>query len=378
VERQHPHQVCRPWLLFHEMKEDHMASTIIGVDPHKRSHTAVVLDECEEICAQLRVEASPRRVDRLLAWAPAGERLWAIENANGLGRLLAQQLLARGETVVDVPATLSARARKLSGHSARKTDEFDARSVVIAASHNRGLRQVVAEDDTMVLRMLVDRRWQLVSQRQRTIVQLHALLTEMVPAGAAAHLSSKKAARLLTTIRPHGAVEQTRKQMARELLADWRRQNTAITKATRRLSDQVGAHNTTLTEIYGIGTVGAATILGLVGDIGRFPTRGHFAAFNGTAPLEASSGDVRRHRLSRRGDRQLNKVLHVAARTQARHGGPGQIYYERKLAEGKSKMEALRALKRQLSDVVYRRLLADQQAREAARGGQTGTSPKAA
>ncbi|MDP8928005.1 MAG: IS110 family transposase [Actinomycetota bacterium] len=171
-------------------------TTIIGIDPHKRSHTAVVLNECEQIAAQLRVEASPRQVDQLLAWAPVGVRLWAIENANGLGRLLAQQLVARGEAVVDVPATLSARARKLSGHSGRKTDEHDARSVAIAAAHNRGLRQVVAEDGTVVLRLLLDRRWQLVSQRQRTVCQLHALLTEMVPAGAATHLSCKRAARL--------------------------------------------------------------------------------------------------------------------------------------------------------------------------------------
>ncbi|MDP8929610.1 MAG: IS110 family transposase [Actinomycetota bacterium] len=113
---------------------------------------------------QLRVEANPRQVDQLLAWAPGG--CPAMENANGLGRLLAQQLIARGEAVVDVPATLSARAGKLSGHSGRKTDEHDARSVAIAAAHNRGLRQVVAEDGTVVLRLLLDRRWQLVSQRR--------------------------------------------------------------------------------------------------------------------------------------------------------------------------------------------------------------------
>ncbi|MDQ3708516.1 MAG: IS110 family transposase [Actinomycetota bacterium] len=119
-----------------------MPATIIGVDPHKRSHTAVVLDEGERIVSQLRVDAGPGQVDKLLGWAPGGERVWAVENANGLGRLLAQQLVARGEIVVDVPATLSCRARKLSGHSGRKTDEFDARSVVIAAAHNNRLRHV--------------------------------------------------------------------------------------------------------------------------------------------------------------------------------------------------------------------------------------------
>ncbi len=111
-----------------------MASTIIGVDPRKRSHTAVVLDEKEMICAQLRVAADRRQVVRLLAWADEWPlRMWAVENTNGLGRLLAQQLIQHGETVVDVPATLSARARKLSGLSGRKTDGHDARSVAIAA-----------------------------------------------------------------------------------------------------------------------------------------------------------------------------------------------------------------------------------------------------
>ena len=108
-----------------------MLATVIGVDPHKRSHTAVVLDDCEQVASEIRVAATSTQADQLLTWAPGGERLWAIENANGLGRLLAQQLVARGETVVDVPATLACRARKLSGHSARKTDEYDARSVAI-------------------------------------------------------------------------------------------------------------------------------------------------------------------------------------------------------------------------------------------------------
>jgi hypothetical protein len=118
-----------------------MSATIIGVDPHKRSHTAVVLDEAEQIAAKLRVDAGPGQVDALLGWAPGGERVWAIENVNGLGHLLAQQLIGRGEVVIDVTATLSSRARKLLGHSARKTDEHDARSVVIAAAHNNRLRR---------------------------------------------------------------------------------------------------------------------------------------------------------------------------------------------------------------------------------------------
>lgn len=306
-----------------------------------------------------------------------GPRVWAIENVNGLGRLLAQQLVHAGEVVVDVPATLSARARKLSGKSGRKTDEHDARSVAIAAAHNHGLRQGTVENATVVIGMLLDRRWQLVSQRQRTICQLHAVLAELVPAGAKTHLTCKKSAAMLRTVTPGSVVELERKLLARELLDDWRWLERRIPRPSGDLCEALTAYRTTLTEICGIGQVGAATIVSIVDDPTRFPTRGHFAAFNGTAPLEASSGDVRRHRLSRRGNRQLNKVLHVAARTQIRADGPGRDYHERKLAEGKNTMEALRALKRQLSDAVYRRLLADHSMR-AARGGQLRTRPKSA
>ncbi len=354
-----------------------MSATVIGVDPHKRSHTAVVLDDCEQVASEIRVAASSTQADQLMAWAPAGDRLWAVENANGLGRLLAQQLVARGETVVDVPATLACRARKLSGHSARKTDEYDARSVAIAATYNRGLRRVEADDAAAVLGLLVDRRWQLVAQRHRAVCQLHALLTDMVAAGAKTHLTSKKAATLLRTVPAGDIVTLERKLLARELIDDIRRLDRRIPAARRRLSEALAAYGTTLTDIHGIGDVGAATILSIAEDPTRFATKGHFAAFTGTAPLQASSGDVQRHRLSRRGNRQLNKVLHTAAKTQIRRGGPGRTYYDRKLVEGKSSMEALRALKRQLSDVVHRRLLADHQAR-AVRGGQTRTSPKAA
>jgi len=199
-----------------------MSATIIGVDPHKRSHTAVVLDEAEQIASKLRVDAGPDQVDALLAWAPAGERVWAIENVNGLGHLLAQQLLARGEVVVDVPATLSSRARKLSGHSGRKTDEHDARAVVIAAAHNNRLRRVTVENNSVVLGLLLERRWHLVAHWQGALCQLHALLTELVPAGATRHLTSKKAATLLRTITPGDVVELERKLAARELLEEIR------------------------------------------------------------------------------------------------------------------------------------------------------------
>ncbi len=351
-----------------------MQSMIIGVDPHKRSHTAVVLDDKEMIYAQLRVAANRRQVVRLLTWAVEWpQRVWAVENANGLGRLLAQQLIQRGETVVDVPATLAARARKLSGLSGRKTDGHDARSVAIAARSNKRLRRVAPEDSTVVLGLLLDRRWHLVSHRHKTICRLHAILGDLLPGGAKKALSPHEATNLLRRIRPLTPIDIERRQVTRELLNDWRELNRKIPAVNQRIHQALTAHGSSLTDIYGIGDIGAATILAIVGDVSRFPRQGHFAAFNGTAPLEASSGEVKRHRLNQRGSRQLNKVIHLAAVTQIRHHGVGRAHYLRKLEEGKSRSEAIRSLKRQLSDVIYRRLVADAKKRGATQEGHGRT-----
>jgi transposase len=351
-----------------------MGLKVIGIDPHKRSHTAVVLDQDEEIAAQLRVAADRRQTDRLLAWANEWPtRIWAIENVNGLGRLLSQQLVLAGEQVVDVPASLSHRTRKLSGKSGRKTAPHDARSVAIAAAHPGRLRTVELEDFSQALGLILDRRRHLVSFRHRTICRLHALLSEMIPGGAPRQLTPTKAAKLLRSMRPATAVEAERREVAKQLLDDWRWCERRIPATEARLQEALDAHGSTLTAIFGIGDIGAATILALVGELNRFPTAGHFAAYNGTAPIEASSGDVKRHRLNQGGNRHLNSVIHIAAVTQIRHHSPGRSYYRRKLAERKTDSEAMRALKRQLSDVIYRRLVADQRRREAARGGQMGT-----
>ena len=145
------------------------------------------------------------------------------------------------------------------------------------------------------------------------------------------------------------------------------------------------ASKTTVTELFGVGPIVAATVIGDVGDIARFPSRDHFAAYNGTAPIEVSSGGRRKvFRLSRRGNRRLNHVIHMAAVTQIRHRhSPGRAYYERKIAEGKSGKEATRALKRRISDAIYIRLRDDAaraatSRRRRAREGNRGTTLKPA
>jgi transposase len=333
---------------------------IIGIDPHKASHTAAALDERHQLLAHLRVPASKTSTAQLLAWAARWpDRRWAIEGAHGLGRLLAQQLLAAGEQVVDVPAKSSARVRVLDRGHGRKTDAADATSVATAALPHPGLREVVAEDHVVVLRLLSDRRDQLNQERRRTINRLHTLLRDLHPGGARRSLSADTAAALLRRIRPATAVQIQRKTIARELLADLRRLDKALATNRRRCAEAVAASGTTLTEILGISDVLAAKIIGHTGDVRRFPSVDHYGSYTGTAPVEASSGDVRRHRLNRGGNRALNNALHLAARTQLNHHEPARAHYQRKLAEAKTTDEAFRSVKRQLAKVVYRHLRDD-------------------
>lgn len=333
---------------------------IIGVDPHKASHTAAVVDERSQPLAHQRVAANRAMTIRLLRWAARWpERIWAIEGADGLGRLLAQQLVAAGEHVLDVPATLAAKARLLQTGHGRKTDRDDAVSVALVALHHPGLRRVEAEDHAVIMRLLSDRRDELVSERRRVINRLHRHLRDLIAGGAPRELSADTAARLLRKIKPANAVDAERKAIARGLLADVRRLDRALAENRTRVAEAVATSSTTITEIHGISDVLAAKIVGHTGNITRFRSAAHYGSYTGTAPIEASSGDVTRHRLSRAGNRKLNHALHIAARVQLLHAGPGRDHYDRKIAEGKSPTEAMRSLKRQLAKIVYRRLLDD-------------------
>jgi len=357
---------------------------VIGIDPHKGSHTAVAISSDEKVIASVRVESSRRQVDRLVAFAaPWPQRVWAVEGAAGVGRLLAQQLVARGERVLDVPPSLSTRVRVLSGRSGRKTDAHDARAVAIAALHNPNLVEVALEDFSRGLRLLSDRRGQLVASRTQAVTRLHSLLAELVEGGAPQSLTAEKAAVILRSIRHSTDVDVIRKELARDLLDDVKRLDAKLAANQARIVEAVSASGTTLTEIPGIGPVTAAKIIGHTGLIGRFPDRGHYASYAGTAPIEASSGAVERHRLSRRGNRQLNSALHGVAITQMRHPGPGRDFYDRKIAEGKTRGEARRALKRHLSDKVFATLVTDAQrspgrqvgaTRESSAAGQSPTA----
>ncbi len=284
-----------------------------------------------------------------------------------MGRLLAQQLVAAGEQVVDVPAALATRVRVLSGSSGRKNDSQDAKAVAIAAMHAAGLTVVTGEEHDQVLRLLSERRHQLTATRTQTVARLHLQLAELVPGGAKRRLDAKTAAALLRRVRPVDAAGQCRRDLARDLLEDLRRIDARLADNEARIQQAVAVSGTTLTVHQGVGPVVAARILGHTGDVSRFADRAHFAAYAGVAPIEASSGAVQRHRLSRKGNRQLNSALHTIAITQMVHPGPGQEYYRRKLAEGKTRGEARRALKRHLANAIYATLVADRQRAQRAR-----------
>lgn len=206
------------------------------------------------------------------------------------------------------------------------------------------------------------------------VAQLHHLLLELIPGGAKRDLSAAQAKAVLAKVRPRDAAGKTRRRVAAELTADLERVYARKKAANKELRELIEATGTSLLTLNGIGPSGAARLLIDVGDIIRFPTKGHFASWNGTAPLDASSGDQIRHRLSRAGNRQINRTLHIMATVQLRNPSEGRAYYDRKKASGKTSMEAMRCLKRRLSDIVYRHLVDDAVRAVTGPGGQAGTA----
>lgn len=338
---------------------------MIGVDPHKRNHTAVAVSHGEDVLGRRLVRAGTSQVAELVAWADeldVAGRTWAIESAGGLGYLLAQQLLAVGERVVDIPAVLASRVRVLSSGTSNKNDPNDAFAVAVAALHAKQLVEVRVEDHATILRLLTRRHTQLAQAHNKTACRLHALVCDLVPGGIGKQVLVTQAGELLDSIIVTSQVVAQRLLVARDLLADVEALEQQRRQSKTRIAAAVAASGTTLTEIFGVGDVIAATLIGHTGDPARFASADKFAAYNGTAPVERSSGDPNKRiwRLSRRGNRTMNHAIHIAAVTQIRHRhSAGRAFYDRKLAEGTTPKKALRALKRRISDNVYRHLIAD-------------------
>jgi len=323
---------------------------VIGVDPHKKSVTFEARDSGEVLCAtgSFPTDASGCRL--LIRYARQWpDRVWAVEGANGIGRPLAQRLVAAGERVLDVPAKLAARARVFDTGQGRKTDAADAHAIVIVALRDTKLREVSPDAELTVLRLLCDRRDELSRARAQALNRMHRLFLELVPGGAPVKKSAIQYKVLLATVRPHDLAGKMRRRMAAEELADTERLDAKLRAMKAELKAAVLATGSHLMDIHGVGPAGAARILADVGDVARFPSRSHFASWTGTAPIDASSGQQIRHRLSRAGNRKINHVLYMA----------------------------MRCLRRRLSDVVYRQLVQDATTsarHEAGPGGHSGAS----
>jgi transposase len=356
-----------------------MDRVIIGVDPHKLSVTIEARDTREILRATGRFGTDTRSYRRLLKVARQWpQRVWAVEGANGIGRPLAHRLLADGERVLDVPAKLAARARVSGTGQGRKTDAADAHAIVMVALRDKGLRELRIDPELTVLRMLCDRRDELSRARAQALNRLHRLFLGLLAGGAPVKKSARQYKALLATVRPRDLAGKTSRRMAVEELEDLERLDAKLKAMKAELKTAVQATGSHLMAIHGIGPAGAARILADVGDITRFPDRGHVASWNGTAPIDASSGQHTRHRLSRAGNRRINHVLYMAGIVQLRNDTPGRAYYRRKLQQSKTSMEAMRCLRRRLSDAVYRQLAADA-ARQAALdqtgpGGHSGAA----
>jgi len=357
-----------------------MAKVFIGVDPHKLSATIEVVDDQETVLAAGRFGTDKAGYSAMRKTVSGwSDRVWAVEGSNGAGRPLAQRLLADGEHVVDVPAKLSARARLFdTGHN-RKTDAHDAHAVAVVAVRTNGLRVLSYDGELETLRMLADRREELTRTRVQTVNRLQRLLAELTPGKAKRDLTALQAKAIVASVRPRDLAGKTRRRLAAEQLTELVAVEKKIKTLTKELRALVLARGSRLMDLPGVGPVVAARILADVGDVARFADRNRFASWTGTAPLDASSGEQVRHRLSRAGNRKINHMLHIAAATQVRLDTPGRGYYQRKLAAGKTRMEAMRCLKRRISDAVYRQLVADARAAraepvEAGPGGHCGAS----
>lgn len=355
-------------------------SVVVGVDPHKRINAVVVVDAAGVVLDRGTFANSTAGLRELAVFVRRfPNRTWAVEGCNGVGKHLSQRLVAGGEHVVDVATRRSSLVRVFAGGNGRKSDDTDALSIARVGLESSDLPVVRADDRATTLRMLAHRRAELVSTRTQAVCRLQRELLILLPGGTKRGLTAARAKVLLASVRPRDEVGKTRKAIALDLLNDLVTADKKIKAITVQIKDVLATTDTSLTELFGVGAVSAAWLIGEVLDVARFVDADHFASYNGTAPIEWGSGQggPGPFILNRGGNRRINHALHMVAVSQIRHPGPGRDYYLRKIAEGKTKKEALRALKRRISDAVYRRLVADARlSTQRGPGGQTGATTK--
>ena len=331
----------------------------IGVDSHKRTHTLVVVDEVGKKLAEKTAATTAEGHLDVLDWARRWpERCWALEDCRHLTRRLESDLLAAGEAVVRVPTRLMASERR-GDRQRGKSDPIDALAVARAALREPDLPVAQLDGPARDIKLLVDHREDLVRERTRIQARLHWHLHELfpglvIPAGGLRRqcIIAELEARLV-------GIEGTVAEITRELLAA----NVALTKRANELERQITGLvrqlAPSLLELPGCGPLSAAKIVGETAGAARFKSKASYARWNGTAPIPVWSGSTS-YRLNRGGNRQVNAALHRIAITQARGIGPGRAYIDQRTANGHTRTDAIRALRRRLSDQVFRLLLIDQ------------------
>lgn len=332
----------------------------VGVDSHKDTLAACVVDGAGREVAAATFENSPAGHAKLLRWAQgAGDiQRVGVECSGTYGAAFGRLLVEQGVAAFEVPTKLSVRERRHLRQPG-KSDPGDALAIARVTAREKSLPPLGRPQAADDLAVLVDFRDELVLERTAIANRLHAGLVVLCP-GYGKRLRSLTTARALTRV--VGLLRgctNLRAEVARRRVARLRQLDRQILDMTTTISRSVKATRTTLTAIPGVGALVAARILAEVGDVSRYPTADHFASANGTAPIPASSGRTVRHRLNRGGNRRINKALHFVALTQAHYHPPARAYLDRKQAQGKTGREALRCLKRRLSDVVFRTLQAD-------------------
>jgi transposase len=348
----------------------------IAVDPHKRVNAVVVVDATGSVLARATFAQSTAGFGELMGFARRWRRReWAVEGATGVGKNLAQRLVARGETVFDVPSKKSSLVRAFSASSGRKSDDVDAYSVALASLHS-DLLPVRVDERTETLRLLANRRDELVGLRTQAVCRIHRELQILIPGGASRALTAAKAKTMLASVRPRDEVGKVRKALVADQIADLVAIDKRIKDTNAQIKAVVAETATSVTDIRGVGPVVAAIVLGEVRDISRFPTKHHFASYNGSAPSLWGSAGEARPCVNLRGNRRLNHALHIAAIAQLRFDCEGRRYYLRKIADGKTPKEARRCLKRRISDAIYHQLVVDARAAERGPGGQLGATTK--
>ena len=348
---------------------------VIGADSHKRTHTVVAVDQVGRRLGERTVKTTSDGHLALLEWSASWPQVtFALEDCRHLTRRLEQDLLAAGQQVVRVPTRLMAAARR-AGRRPGKSDPIDAEAVALAALRHPDLPVAELDGPTREVKLLVDYRRDLVRQRTRVANRLRWHLHELDPALQVPSRGLRRYKVLDELAVRLAGVEGTVARLARRLLARCRELTVEINALEAELRSLVRRLAPTLLAVPGCGVLGAAMILGETAGASRFRSKDAYARFTGTAPIPVWSGDRRgKMRLNRGGNRTINTALHMIAVTQIRGIGPGQAYAERLMARGKTRTEAVRLLRRRLSDVVFSALRTDEQVRSTA----TQTSHSAA